>query len=414
MICGDRITPPGRLDFLQNLGFIELKLRNNFVSYFRLFRYQRSEESVKEYGKNKSLHWRTDSTGLAVITDSNFIILFEVKHDHSTPLSYQCYDNKTGAQLHEGVGTVPTLVLDATTVVNAEHEVTALTGLSNDLMLFTTKGGALKQFYWDDGLVVDAHTCHVSQLYFTDPSEHSYTPDNNIHISSMCYSHTLNIAAVTFSNGRGAYLSSSDLFKPGTVHALLAPHRKVSTSASINPRYNLIAFGTEDGEIFVYVLNYDNGLLNLSHTVRGCRDVADGDGSPDKSKVIKLFWTPDCCCLCGQFESGTVYLWSVYGSALYSNKRSVKSGAWDLEGYNLWAISDVQLFKIPFLKSPLTVNNVTNNQQHIILQSANQVFILPNRFPPKSGLSVYGSIYVGESEMYDTPYQSFIASLGKN
>ena len=70
------------------------------------------------------------------------------------------------------------------------------------------------------------------------------------------------------------------------------------------------------------------------------------------------------------------------------------------------------MYKIPFLKSPLTVNNNSTNQQHVILQSANQVFILPNRFPPKTGVSVYGSIYMGESETSDTPYESFLASLG--
>jgi len=107
-------------------------------------------------------------------------------------------------------------------------------------------------------------------------------------------------------------------------------------------------------------------------------------------------------------------MWSVYGTFLYACQVPVSHGCWDLEGYNLWVLSGGKMLKVPFLKSPLTVNSVANNQQHIILQSANQVYILPNQFPPKSGLSVYGSIYLGETESCEskTPYESFLASLG--
>jgi len=61
-----------------------------------VFRYQRSEESIKEYGKNMSLYWRNDSSGIAVVTHTGHIILFEVKLDLATPLSYQCLDSRTG------------------------------------------------------------------------------------------------------------------------------------------------------------------------------------------------------------------------------------------------------------------------------------------------------------------------------
>jgi hypothetical protein len=385
---------------------------DRYILDFRLFRYQRSEESVSEYGKNKFLYFRADGSGLAVVTHTGFIILFEIRLDLANPSSYRCLDNRTGNPLHESVGTVPSIILEATTVVNAAEEVTSLTGLTNDLMMFTTAGGAVKQFFWDDGLILEDYSHDISQFYFTDPNEHSYAPENDIHVTSLCYSHALDISAVTLSNGRGAYLSSNDFFKPRTVHALLASNVRDATCASINPRYHLVVFGTETGEVFVNILNYDNGLLNLSHQLVGYLDGVEGGRTPDQSKVLKLFWTPDCCCLCGVYASGTMYMWSVYGTFLYACSVPVSLGCWDLEGYNLWAISGVQLYKIPFLKSPLTVNNVSNNQQHIILQSSNQVFILPNRFPPKSGLSVYGSIYLGESEVYDTPYQSFIASLG--
>ena len=384
----------------------------NKIDYFRLFRYQRSEESVLQYGSNELLYWRPDCSGIAVVTDTGRIILFEVKLDLAHPLSYQCADNRSGVLLHETVGTVPSIVLEAVMVVNADEAITSLNGLNNDLMMFTTVSGSIKQFLWDDGLILEELESDISQVYFTDPNQHSYTPDNDIYITNLCYSHALDIAAVTFSNGRAGYIQSSEYYKPGSIHALLASGVDNATCGTINPRYHLLAFGTEMGEVFVFVLNYDSGLLNLSHQLKAYTESGEGVRSADSSSVVKVLWTPDCCCLCAVYSSGAMYMWSVYGTFLYSSTIPVSRACWDLEGYNLWTISGVQLYKIPFLKSPLTVNNVSNNQQHIILQSANQVFILPNRFPPKSGLSVYESIYRGETENYDSPHQSFIASLG--
>ena len=365
-----------------------------------------------QYGHNKLLYWRPDGCGIAVVTDTGRIILFEVKLDLAHPLSYQCVDSNSAAYLHESVGTVPSIVLDAVMVVNGEEEITSLNGLNNDLMIFTTVSGSIKQFVWDDGIILEEFESDISQVHFTDPNEHSYSPENDININNLCYSQALDIAAVTFSNGRAGYISSSEFFKPSTIHALLAPSLTDASCASINTRYHLLTFGTEHGEVFVYVLNYDSGLLNLSHQLKAYSESQEGARTADSSKVIKVFWTPDCCCLCAVYSSGSMYMWSVYGTFLYSSSTPVARGCWDLEGYNLWVIHGVKLSKIPFLKSPLTVNNVSNNQQHIILQSANQVFILPNRFSPKSGLSVYESIYRGETENYDSPHQSFLASLG--
>ena len=192
-------------------------------------------------------------------------------------------------------------------------------------------------------MILEEYDCEVSSFFFTDPSEHSYCPESDISITNLSYSLSLDIAAVTFSNGRAGYLSSNDYFRPGTVHALLAPNVRSATCASINPRYHLLVFGTEEGEIMVYTLNYDNGLLNLSHKVVGLTDWRDGGNTPDKTRIQGVFWTPDGCCLCATYASGNIYMWSVYGTFLYSCALPTTHGCWDAEGYNMWAVSGVQV-----------------------------------------------------------------------
>ena len=52
---------------------------------------------------------------------------------------------RTGNYYHETVGAVPSVLLDATTVVNTDDTLTSLTTLTNHLVLFTTSSGTLRQ-----------------------------------------------------------------------------------------------------------------------------------------------------------------------------------------------------------------------------------------------------------------------------
>lgn len=370
---------------------------------FRLFQYQRSSESIEQYGSNKFIQWRTDGTGIAVVTNKGYIILCSITLDVNE--SYQCTDKKTGYRLHT-IPSVPKVTLTAGNVVEAQEEICHLALLDNNTVLFTTKSGYVKQFLWDEPAIIDNFSCKVSSFLFTDPTQHTFVPDEGLSIINICYSQALDIAAVAFSSGHGAYLATSHTFKPGTTHALLAPGVTNAVCCSINPRFHLIVYGTSTGEVLVFILNYDTGLLNLSHTLK-----LDKNSKAEPGRVTNMFWTPDGCCLCVNYESGMFRMWSVYGVYLFGDKQTVVQGCWGPEGYNLWCISGTSLWMIPFLKSPLTTNSVSSNQHHIVLQGAHQIYILPNQFPAKCDLSVYESIYHYKPSS-EHAYQSFLSSLG--
>ena len=382
-----------------------------YVSIPRLFRYQRSEDSIKDYGENIFLTWRNDGTCIAVVTATGCIILFSVSTDKNAPYVYQCMEQKSHTFLHDAVGCVEGRCLEAVTVVNAEDKIITLNAIDNNHLFLTTKNGYIKQVHWDDGMIIEEYNCDISQILFTDPNQHSYVPPADITITSVSYSQALVVAAVTFSNGEGAYLASNNYFRPHNIHALLAPSVTNAVCSSINPRHHLVVFGCDDGEVIAYVLNYDNGLLVFSHKLIPSPNESL-DEIPKPSPVTQLLWSPDGCCITVIYASGLLRIWSVFGIFLYSCNINVKQCCWDLEGYNLWVISALQTMKIPFMKSPLTVNNVTNNQTHIILQSASQVYILPNQFPSKADMSIYGSIYQQENQPLGTSYESFLSSLG--
>ena len=47
------------------------------MCFSRLFGYKRND-SIRDYGVNKFLCWRSNGAGIAVVTDKGFIILFQV------------------------------------------------------------------------------------------------------------------------------------------------------------------------------------------------------------------------------------------------------------------------------------------------------------------------------------------------
>ena len=92
-----------------------------------------------------------------------------------------------------------------------------------------------------------------------------------------------------------------------------APGLTNSTTAAINNKYRLLAFGTLDGECCVFGVDDVTGALVQSHKM-----VLDPKYYPGirVGPINNVVWTPDGCALAMTWETGGLSIFSVFGSCL--------------------------------------------------------------------------------------------------
>lgn len=137
--------------------------------------------------------------------------------------------------------------------------------------------------------------------------------EKNVYVTEIEYSPLVGGFAIVLSNGKAAFLTAQSLkFDPNQVQGIWARYLEDATSAAVNHKYRLIAFGRDNSEGVVYYVDETTGSLEISHTLS--LSSKDYPGKPGRVKCLK--WTPDSCAIALAWESGGLAIWSTFGALL--------------------------------------------------------------------------------------------------
>ena len=172
-----------------------------------------------------------------------------------------------------------------------------------------------------------------------------------------------------------------------------------ATSLSLNTHYRLLAIGTSIGDVVVFRILDDLSIVHSHTCLRDPNSPSGRSESPTSTiSATRLLWSPDGACLAVGYKQGGVALWSVFGSLLLSSYHDGLSGrfsesilvrtmSWGPQGYYLIALPFTcapghtsepgDIIQIQFAKSSLVRNATLNNQNHVILQSHDRIYVNP-------------------------------------
>lgn len=253
-------------------------------------------------------------------------------------------------------------------------------------------------------------------------------PDCAVDIS---YSLELHGLAVVLSSGRVAFLTGKTArFLPDSLRGVWLRETTDAVCVSVNPRYNLIACGRANGLVDTYSFDEISGSWILTNTLQLSKlHFADSD-QYQLGQVQCLKWSAnDYSVLVVAWRNGGLSIWSVFGSLLFhslgnqpgtptplfrSQSTLLQSLCWSNDGYQLWIlprgeqllnrtssfqqkeekqesheeeeemekknpdhvmIAGSHVIVIQFVKSAFINNPVIPNYRHLLLHSADQLYL---------------------------------------
>lgn len=364
--------------------------------------YRRSYDAIKDHGRNVTVAWKPDSTGLAVSTSEGKIVFLELQRSNGVQLYVPRFSSHS--RRHSSPNSqagVPALKLVEIAIVPISGGVTSVAARRDELFV-STGSGLLQRVTWD-GFLEGGLTLSIHSLPFTNDLENARAiplKTEGVSFRAMEYSPLLGGFAVVLADGRGGFLSADTAsFECSDIIGLWARDLSSATCVAINHRYRLIAFGCTNGESLVYGFDDLTGSLQLSHKL-----VLSSKDYPDTIQATGgiqcLSWTPDGCAIAVAWSwacHGGLAVWSVFGSllmctlggdygtsqeAVLHNPLHIKSMGWGPEGYTLALVSAEEesgtagdIMQLQFMKSALTVNPCMTNHEHLFLQGEECLYL---------------------------------------
>ncbi|XP_030114706.4 guanine nucleotide exchange factor subunit RIC1 isoform X2 [Taeniopygia guttata] len=375
--------------------------------------YKELSKAASQFGPYKQAEWRPDSTMIAVSTANGYILFFEIPSARDKYLYEPIYPKGSphlkGTPHYKEEQCAPSLNLEMKKVLDLQASITSLQSMLEDLLV-ATADGFLHLIHWD-GMTNGRKAINLCTVPFSvdlQSSRGSLLGFEDVYIRDMEYCATLDGFAVVFNDGRVGFITPmSSRFTAEQLHGVWAQDVVDGTCVAVNNKYRLMAFGCANGSVQVYTIDTTTGAMQFSHklelTPKQYPDIWN------KTGPVKLIrWSPDSCVVMVTWECGGLSLWSVFGAQLictlggdfaYQSDGAKKdplkicSMTWGSEGYHLWVIdgnsssnmksernanNEAQLFGIlqfQFIKSALTVNPCMSNQEQVLLQGEDRLYL---------------------------------------
>ncbi|XP_044512577.1 guanine nucleotide exchange factor subunit RIC1 isoform X2 [Gracilinanus agilis] len=377
--------------------------------------YKELAKSSTQFGSYKQVEWRPDSTMIAVSTANGYILFFHITSARGDKYLYEPVFPKGSPQVK---GTphfkeeqyAPSLHLEMKKVLDLQAPIISLQSMLEDLLV-ATSDGLLHLIHWE-GMTNGRKAINLCTVPFSVDLQSSragsFLGFEDVHIKDMEYCATLDGFAVVFNDGRVGFITPmSSRFTAEQLRGVWAQDVVDGTCVAVNNKYRLMAFGCVSGSVQVYTIDNTTGAMQLSHklelTPKQYPDIWNKTGAV---KLIK--WSPDNSVVMVTWEYGGLSLWSVFGAQLIctlggdfayrsdgTKKEPLKisSMSWGAEGYHLWVISgfgsqnaDVEsdikstanqpgILQFQFIKSALTVNPCMSNQEQVLLQGEDRLYL---------------------------------------
>ncbi|CAJ1070218.1 guanine nucleotide exchange factor subunit RIC1 [Xyrichtys novacula] len=384
--------------------------------------YIESAKAAAQFGFYQRAEWKPDDSMIAVATAHGYILLFDVLGGGDDKYLYEPVYPKGSPRVKVTPGykeeqCAPALSLEMKKPVDLEAPITSLQSLQEDLLVCTADG-YLHVLHWD-GLGSNGRKaiCLTTIPFSLDLQSARGGPSldlEGVHIRCMEYCVTLDGFAVVLSDGRLGFITPlSNTITADQLQGVWAADVTDGTCVAVNNKYRLMAFGCASGSVLVYMIDTTTGSMQLSHklelTPKHYPDIYN------KTGPVKLIcWSPDYSVAMVTWECGGLSLWSVFGAHLIctlgedfayrsdgTKKDPIKisSMSWGAEGYHLWVLphkherrrqgeqEDEEMITPPpsslqagilqfhFIKSALTVNPCTSNQEQVLLHGEDRLYL---------------------------------------
>ncbi|XP_023799343.1 RAB6A-GEF complex partner protein 1 isoform X1 [Cyanistes caeruleus] len=376
--------------------------------------YKELSKAASQFGPYKQAEWRPDSTMIAVSTANGYILFFEIPSARDKYLYEPIYPKGSphlkGTPHYKEEQCAPSLNLEMKKVLDLQASITSLQSMLEDLLV-ATADGFLHLIHWD-GMTNGRKAINLCTVPFSVDLQSSRAGSllgfEDVYIRDMEYCATLDGFAVVFNDGRVGFITPmSSRFTAEQLHGVWAQDVVDGTCVAVNNKYRLMAFGCANGSVQVYTIDTTTGAMQFSHklelTPKQYPDIWN------KTGPVKLIrWSPDSCVVMVTWECGGLSLWSVFGAQLIctlggdfayqsdgakKDPLKISSMTWGSEGYHLWVIdgnsssnmkpernanNEAQQFGIlqfQFIKSALTVNPCMSNQEQVLLQGEDRLYL---------------------------------------
>uniref|UniRef100_A0A5F9DF73 Guanine nucleotide exchange factor subunit RIC1 n=1 Tax=Oryctolagus cuniculus TaxID=9986 RepID=A0A5F9DF73_RABIT len=377
--------------------------------------YKESTKSSTQFGSYKQTEWRPDSTMIAVSTAHGYILFFHITSARGDKYLYEPVYPKGSPQMK---GTphfkeeqcAPALNLEMKKILDLQAPIMSLQSVSEDLLV-ATSDGLLHLIHWE-GMTNGRKAINLCTVPFSVDLQSSrvgsFLGFADVYIRDMEYCATLDGFAVVFNDGKVGFITPvSSRFTAEQLHGVWPQDVVDGTCVAVNNKYRLMAFGCASGSVQVYTIDNTTGAMLLSHklelTAKQYPDIWN------KTGAVKLVrWSPDNSVVIVTWEYGGLSLWSVFGAQLIctlggdfayrsdgtkKDPLKINSMSWGAEGYHLWVISGFgsqhneiesdfrSIIKQPsillfqFIKSVLTVNPCMSNQEQVLLQGEDRLYL---------------------------------------
>ncbi|CAF1087733.1 unnamed protein product [Adineta steineri] len=384
---------------------------------------RRSENSISVHGQNVFAEWRNDTQKLAVTTTKGYIIYYKVVIDKpkssffgstndEDPCEYLIRIN-TDAQFTFPMVRIK-LVQDS--ALHVGSDIQGITNLGPDLLV-ADNTGYLYRISWD-GSMHQHLTLSLSTMSYTislnsDRVFKIHKPDR--YAKYIEFSPLLNGIGIVFSDGTsGLIICETSKFEPQQCQCIVIQPTndekiwKTHCCVALNAIYQLLAFGSLNGQGVVYYIDELTASLQLAFkiqlSVENFPDLVENLGA-----LCSMKWSPDYRVLCTLWQNGAFAVWTVFGILLhcsYSSDQSLNPMhsyglsrviEWGPDGYTLWIASEKltttavstptdddtevakenssQLILLNFLKSSVINNPHSGSIEHLLLQSEDKVYL---------------------------------------
>ncbi|XP_024155254.1 guanine nucleotide exchange factor subunit RIC1 isoform X2 [Oryzias melastigma] len=382
--------------------------------------YIESVKAAAQFGFYQKAEWKPDDSMIAVATAKGYILLFDVLGGGDEKYLYEPVYPKGSPRVKVTPGykeeqCAPALSLEMKKPVDLEAPITSLQSLQENLLVCTADG-YLHVLHWDgQGSNGRKAICLTTIPFSLDLQSARAGPAldlEGVYICCMEYCVTLDGFAVVLSDGRLGFITPLSNTIIADLQGVWAADVSDGTCVAVNNKYRLMAFGCASGSVLVYMIDTTTGSMQLSHklelTPKHYPDIYNKTGA-----VKVICWSPDCSVAMVTWECGGLSLWSVFGAHLIctlgedfahrsdGTKKEplrISSMSWGAEGYHLWVLPSNQgrrrkeehsmeedspphpflragILQFHFIKSALTVNPCTSNQEHVLLHGEDRLYL---------------------------------------
>ncbi|CAF3434359.1 unnamed protein product [Rotaria sp. Silwood1] len=383
---------------------------------------RRSENSIAVHGENVYAEWRSDTQKLVVSTNKGYIMYYKVLIDKPKASFFGPTNDEDPCEYLLRLNTeaqfafpMVRIKLSQDSALHIGCNIQGLVNLGPDLLV-ADDTGYLYRISWD-GILHQHLTLCLSTLSYTN----SLNADRVFRINKLDlyakyieFSPLLNGIGIVFSDGTsGLIICETSKFEPQQCQCIVIQPTndekiwKTHCCVALNAIYQLLAFGSTNGQGLVYYIDELTASLQLAFkiqlSVENFPDLVENLGA-----LCSMKWSPDYRVLCTLWDNGAFAIWTVFGILLHCSHSSAQALdpmqsyglchviEWGPDGYTLWVASQKsstslstvtdddaevptqnsgQIILLNFLKSSVINNPHSGSIEHLLLQSEDKVYL---------------------------------------